>query len=92
LQLLKQGKKFVDEYSKDMELLLVQTGIREDPESTMARFLGRLNEEISGFVEMFPYRTLQDLVDQAMRTERKIQQESRGKSYASHYNVVPWCK
>jgi hypothetical protein len=41
---------------------------------------------------MFPYRTLQDLVVQAMRTERKIQQESRGKSYASHYNVVPWRK
>jgi hypothetical protein len=92
LQLLKQGKKSVDEYFKEMELLLVRTGIREDPESTMARFLGRLNEEISGFVEMFPYGTLQDLVDQAMRTERKIQQESRGKSYASHYNVVPWRK
>jgi hypothetical protein len=27
-----------------------------------------------------------------MRTERKIQQESRGKSYVSHYNVVPWRK
>ena len=50
----------------------------------MARFLGGLNEEISGFVEMFPYHTLQDLVDQAMRTERKIQQETRGRSYASH--------
>jgi hypothetical protein len=71
LQLLKQGKKSIDEYFKEMELLLVRTGIREDPESTMARFLGGLNEEISGFVEMFPYRTLQDLVDQAMRTEKK---------------------
>jgi len=47
----------------------------------MARFLGGLNEEISGFVEMFPYRTLQDLVDQAMRTERKIQQESLSMKY-----------
>jgi hypothetical protein len=27
-----------------------------------------------------------------MRTKRKIQQESRGKSYVSHYNVVPWRK
>ena len=92
LQLLKQGKKSVDEYDKEMELLLVRTGIKEDHESTMARFLGGLNEEISGFVEMFPYCTLQDLVDQAMRTKRKIQQESHGKSYASHYNVVPWHK
>jgi hypothetical protein len=58
----------------------------------MARFLGALNEEISGFVEMFPYHTLQDLVDQAMRTERKIQQETRGKSYASHSIAAPWYK
>jgi hypothetical protein len=57
LQLLKQGKKLVDEYFMEMELLLVRTGIREDLESTMARFLGGLNEEISGFVEMFPYES-----------------------------------
>ena len=68
LQLLKQGKRSVDEYFKEMELLLVRTGIREDPKSTMARFLGGHNEEIFGFVEMFQYHTLQDLVDQAMRT------------------------
>jgi hypothetical protein len=37
----------------------------------MIRFLGGLNEEISDFIEMFPYHTLQDLVDQAMCTERK---------------------
>jgi len=41
----------------------------------MARFLNGLNEEILGFVEMFPYNNLQALVKQAMRTERKIQQE-----------------
>jgi hypothetical protein len=57
LQLLKQGKKLVDEYFMEMELLLVRTGIREDLESTMARFLGGVNEEISGFVEMFPYES-----------------------------------
>jgi hypothetical protein len=90
--MLKQGKKTVDEYYKEMELLLVRAGIREDPESKMARFLSGLNEEISGFVEMFPYRTLQDLVDQAMRTERKIQQETRGKSYGSHSIAAPWHK
>ena len=70
----------------------MRTGIREDPESKMARFLGGLNEEIAGFVEMFLYHTLQYLVDQAMRTERKIQQETRGKSYASHSIAAPWCK
>jgi hypothetical protein len=92
LQLLKQGKISDDEYLKEMELLLLWSRIREDPESTMVRFLSGLNEEISRFVDMFPYHTLQDLVNQAMRTERRIQQESHGKSYASHYNVVPWHK
>ena len=48
--------------------------------------------EIIGFVKMFPYHTLQDLVDQAMRTKRKFQQETRGKSYASHSITASWCK
>ena len=58
----------------------------------MARFLGGLNEEIFVFVEMFPYHTLQDLVDQAMRTERKIQQEAHGRSYAGPSIAAPWHK
>jgi hypothetical protein len=41
---------------------------------------------------MFPYHTLQDLVDQAMRTERKIQQESRGRTYGNHSIAAPWRK
>jgi len=32
IQMLKQGKRSIDEYYKEMELLLVRTGIREDPE------------------------------------------------------------
>jgi hypothetical protein len=92
LQVLRQGKRSVDEYYKEMELLLVRAEIREDPESKMARFLGGFNEDIAGFVEMFPYHTLQDLVDQSKRTERKIQQESRGKSYSSHSIAAPWRK
>jgi hypothetical protein len=55
---LKQGKRTIDEYYKEMELLLVRAEIREDLESKMARFLGGLNEEIAGFVEMFPYHSL----------------------------------
>ena len=61
----------------------MRSEIREDNESKMERFLHGLNEEISGFVEMLPYHNLQDIVDQAMRTEKKIQQESLRKSYDS---------
>ena len=56
----------------------------------MARFLNGLNEEIFGFVEMFSYHNLQDLVDQAMRTKKKIQQEGRRKSYGSQSISAPW--
>jgi hypothetical protein len=66
-----------------MELLLIRSGVREDPESKMARFFHGLNAEISGFVEMFPYNNLQDLVDQAMRTQRKIQQEKQGRLFST---------
>jgi hypothetical protein len=79
LQNLRQGTKSVDDYYKEMELLLICSGVREDHHSKMARFFHGLNPEISGFVEMFPYNNLQDLVDQAMRTERKVQQEKHGR-------------
>jgi hypothetical protein len=39
LQTLKQGSKSVDEYFKEMELLLIRSDIREDEELRMARFL-----------------------------------------------------
>ena len=71
-------------------MLLIRSGIREDEESKMARFLHGLNDEISSFVEIFPYHNLQELVDQAMRTERKIQQEGRGRSYGSRSMSTLW--
>ena len=58
----------------------------------MAKFLNGLNEEIYDFVEMFPYHNLQGLVDQAMRTERKIQQEGRGRPYGNRSLSAPWCR
>jgi hypothetical protein len=33
LQNLREGTKSVDDYYKEMELLLIRSGIREDPES-----------------------------------------------------------
>ena len=56
----------------------------------MAIFLNDLNEEISGFVEMLPYNNLQALVQQDMRTERKIQQGGRRRSYGIQSISAPW--
>ena len=54
-----------------MEVLLIRTRTSESDETKMAGFLHGLNDEISDFVEMFPYDTLQDVVHQAIRVEKK---------------------
>jgi hypothetical protein len=58
LQQLTQGTKSVDEYYKEMELLMIRTGTREDIEATMCRFLNGLNFEVHDHVEMVYYNNL----------------------------------
>jgi hypothetical protein len=77
----------VDDYYKEMVLLLIHSGVREDPESKMARFFQGLHAEISGFVEMFPYNNLQDLVDQAMCTERKFSKRSMVDRFQQYHGI-----
>jgi hypothetical protein len=72
LQHLTQGTKSVDEYYKEMELLMIRIGTREDIEATMSRFLNGLNFEVRDHVEMVYYNDLQDLVHQAERAEQQI--------------------
>ena len=89
LQRLNQDTRMMDEYYKEMELLLVHARIHEDEESKMARFLHGLNNEISDFVEMFPYNTLQDILEQAKRTERKVQRSGHGR-ISHNRTTTPW--
>ena len=46
LQQLRQGKSSVEEYYKEMEILLIRTGIEEQEEATMARFMHGLKSEV----------------------------------------------
>nr|AAP44593.1 putative gag-pol polyprotein [Oryza sativa Japonica Group] len=43
---LKQGDFSVDAYYKEMELLMSRTGVTENDETTMARFLNGLNDDV----------------------------------------------
>ena len=52
LQKLSQGSKGVEEYYKEMEVLMIQAKIEEDEEVTMARFLSGLNSDIRDVVEL----------------------------------------
>ena len=70
LQQLHQGNSSVDEYYKEMEMLMIRTGIEEHDEATMARFFNGLNGDVQDRVEMVHYYNIQDLVHQAERAEQ----------------------
>ncbi|XP_072084530.1 uncharacterized protein [Arachis hypogaea] len=76
LQRLYQGSKSVDEYHKEMEMLLIQANIKEESKATMARFLSGLNRDIANTVEHLPFVTMEDLVNLAIKVER--QQKAKG--------------
>jgi hypothetical protein len=79
LKRLVQGTRSVDEYFQEMEMCLLRTGITEDEESTMARFLVGLNKPIADKVDMTNYTNLTELVHFAKRAERQL-----AGSYKSH--------
>jgi hypothetical protein len=72
LQRLSQGNLSVDEYYKEMELLMIRTETAEATEATMARFFNGLNLEVQDRVEMTVYYNIEDLVHQAQRAEQQI--------------------
>jgi hypothetical protein len=72
LQQLTQGTKSVDEYSKEMDLLMIRIGTREDIDATMSRFLNGLNFEVRDHVEMVYYNELQGLMHQAEHAEQQL--------------------
>ena len=47
LQVLRQGTRSVDDYYKEMEMIMTRADIEEDVETTMVRFLAGLNKEIA---------------------------------------------
>ncbi|PUZ60902.1 hypothetical protein GQ55_4G211200 [Panicum hallii var. hallii] len=72
LKRLVQGTRSVDEYFQELEMCLLRTGITEDEESTMARFLVGLNKPIADKVNMTNYTCLTKLIHFAKRAERQI--------------------
>ena len=71
LQRLTQGSKSMDEYSDEMENLMIKASVVEEKSQTIARFLGGLNKEIADVVELQSYADLDDLVNLAIKVERQ---------------------
>jgi len=72
LKRLVQGDRSIDAYFQEMEMCLLRTGITEDEESTMARFLVGLNKPNADKVHMTSYTNLTELVHFAKRAEPQL--------------------
>ncbi|XP_022682409.1 uncharacterized protein LOC111257333 [Setaria italica] len=86
LQNLKQGSLSVDEYYKEMEKAMIRANVYEDEEQSIARFMSGLHRNIQRIVELQQYRNLIELVHQASKAERQLQQDmkpNRGVSFSS---------
>nr|XP_027113049.1 uncharacterized protein LOC113731782 [Coffea arabica] len=83
LQTLNQGVRSVEDYHKEMEILMLRADIMEDREATMARFLNGLRPEIADQVELHHYVELGDLVEKAIKIERRIKRRGSTRSYSN---------
>ena len=83
LERLRQGSMSVEEYRKQMELLILRAGLREEERRSIARFLSGLNIEVRDKVELLPYRDLDDLVQLCIRVEKQLKRKPTSKSYGS---------
>ncbi|EEC73067.1 hypothetical protein OsI_07030 [Oryza sativa Indica Group] len=88
---LKQGDLSVDAYYKEMELLMSCTGVSENDEATMARFLNGLNDDVKERVEISYYYDIQSMVHIAQRVEQQLtsRHTSCSRSFSEMVMEVP---
>ena len=88
LQRLTQGSRTVEDYHKEMEILMARANIDEDREATISRFLNGLDPRIAEVVENYPYIELVDVVNLAIKAEKrqKLKQGGRSSYNSSSYN------
>ncbi|KAH9687341.1 hypothetical protein KPL70_014729 [Citrus sinensis] len=75
LQSLKQGSRSVEDYQKEMEIIMIRVNIEEEREATMARFLHGLNQDIANVVDLQHYVELEDMVHMTMKVERQLKKK-----------------
>lgn len=59
-------------YYKEMDILMIRTGVNESEEATMACFFEGLNEDEQEKMKSKEYENLQDHVHHAVRFEQRI--------------------
>jgi len=69
LQMITQSNKSVDEYHKELEIVMIRANVNEDEETTMSKFLNGLNRDIVNVVELQSYIDLEELVHLAIKVD-----------------------
>ena len=65
----------MEEYYQEMEVAMIRANVKEDDEQTMAHFLNGLNHPIKRIADFQPYSNLLELVHQATKAERQVQDD-----------------
>jgi len=83
LQRLHQGTLSVDDYFKELDMLLIKVDMHESDEAKMARFVSGLRREIQDVVEFHHYYSLKTLVHLTIKVESQI---ARKNSFKNSHN------
>ena len=84
LQGITQGSRSVEEYYQEMEISMTRANVDEDPEATMARFLGGLRKEITDVVELQHYIDLDEMLHMAEKVERQQKRKGSSSKFSSN--------
>jgi len=60
-------------------MIMARANIEEDEDRKMSRFLGRLNLNIAGELELYEYNTMEELFQKAMKIERRLRNKALSK-------------
>ena len=71
----------MEEYTRELEQLLVKCDLKEDETQTFVRYLSGLDDQIAHVIELHPYSSLDDLSFLAYKVEQ--QRKAKGKSALS---------
>ena len=89
LQGLQQGNRSVEDFYKELEMLLTRADVEEDQEATLARFMGGLNRDIADVVDLHYYKDVEEALQRAVKVEKQLKRRGRS-SYPSNTSSRPF--
>ena len=69
----------VEDYHKEMKVVMIRANVKEDREATMARVFNGLNRDITNVIELQHYVEIEDMVHMAMKVERQLKRKRDNK-------------